>query len=77
MRDRPYLSASESPRLYSEVVAERRAGDVDEMLRERTLREIAAIEAEAAELTDPTAQKLRQCDAEALRAALDEKRSIR
>lgn len=74
MRDRPYVGGGESPRPYSEVRAERNAGDVEEMYRARLLREIAAIEAEAADLTDPVARNLRQLDAEELRCALDEKR---
>jgi hypothetical protein len=74
MRDRPYLSASEPPRPYSDIVAERNAGDVEHLARQRTLREIAAIEAEAAGLTDPTARRLRQLDAEELRGALEDNR---
>jgi hypothetical protein len=77
MRDRPFLSASESPRPYSEILAERNAGDVAHLAQQRTLREIAAIEAEAAELTDPTARKLRQLDAEELRSAFEDNRRSR
>ena len=72
MRDRPFLPASEAPRPYSEVRAERDAGDTDGLIRERTLKRIAAIEAEACELVDPAARKRLLCEAEAMRSALYE-----
>ena len=72
MRDRPFLSGGDSPRPFSDIRAERDAMDMDKLARDRTLREIEALEAEAAGLTDPSARILRQLDAEALRASLEE-----
>jgi hypothetical protein len=74
MRDRPFLTASESPRPYSELRAERDSGDLNELARRRTLDLIATIEAEAEGLTDPSARILKQLEAEELRAALDANR---
>lgn len=68
MRDRPFIPASEPSRPYSEIRAERAQFDP----REAALRMIADIEAEAAELTDPAARILKQCEAEDIRRALDE-----
>ena len=48
------------------------AGDTDGLIRERTLKRIAAIEAEACELVDPAARKRLLCEAEAMRSALYE-----
>jgi len=66
MRSRPYLSASEPPRPYSEIVAERRRADPTH----RILDDIAEMEAEAAAMTDPVERKRRQCEAEELRCQL-------
>jgi hypothetical protein len=68
MRDRPFISAGESPRPFSEIRAER--GDDDE--RARTWREVASIEAEATGADDEAERKRLQCQAEALRAGLHE-----
>jgi hypothetical protein len=57
---------------FSDVLAERRATDPRDHLVERTRREIAALEGEAAGAADPAERARIQCDAEALRAALDE-----
>lgn len=77
MRDRRYLNGGEAARPFSEIRAERQAGDVDELLRRRRLEEIARLESEAAELTDPAARVRKQCEAEALRIALDEEQPRR
>ena len=73
MRDRPFLTASESPRPFSEIRAER--GDADP--RERALRDIAALEAEAQACAgdetlppDEAERRRLQGEAEALRCAL-------
>lgn len=66
MRMRPFISAGESPRPYSDIRAER--GDVDP--RERALREIGEAEILAIAADDPAERKRLQCDAEALREQL-------
>lgn len=66
MRMRPFLSASESPRPFSEIRAERGDGDP----RERSLRDIAGLEAEAQACDDVTERLRLQGEAEALRCAL-------
>jgi hypothetical protein len=66
LRDRPFLTASESPRAFSEIRAER--GDTD--LRERTLRDVAGLEAEAQACDDDAERRRLQGEAEALRCAL-------
>jgi hypothetical protein len=68
MRLRAYLTASESPRPFSEIVAER--GEQDP--RQRLMRDIAALELEAAAAEDLKERKRLQCEAEALRCALHE-----
>lgn len=73
MRDRPFLSAADSPRKFSEVRAERARLDPLERGRERVLDEIARLEGEAKAAIDPAEGKRLQCEAEGLRAALDGK----
>lgn len=68
MRDRPFLSAGESPRPFSEVRAER--GNVDP--REAVLRTIGELEHDARDADDPAEARRLQCEAEGLRCALDE-----
>jgi hypothetical protein len=68
MRDRPFISAGESPRLYSDVLAEREP----DYARKRTLDRIVELEAEASEQTDPDERKRLLCEAEALRCSLSE-----
>lgn len=67
MRDRPFLTAGESPRPYSEVRAER---GVDP--REAVFRMIADLEADAAETEDTDEAKRLRCEAEGLRCSLEE-----
>lgn len=66
MRVRPYPSGGEPPRLYSEVLAERRGTDPTP----RILEEIEALEAEAAAVADPAERKRLQCEAEEMRCQL-------
>lgn len=66
MRDRPFLQAGESPRPYSELLAERRGNDP----RSRILDEIARLESAAAGAETETERKALQCEAEDLRCAL-------
>lgn len=73
MRDRPFITAAESPRKFSEVRAERAQLDPLEQRRDRTLDEIARLEGEAKENPDPAESRRLQCEAEALRCALDGK----
>jgi hypothetical protein len=72
LRDRPYVCANEPARPYSDVIAERRATDPAAQRRELVLMRIAELEGEAAEAADPAVRKNLQCEAEGLRAALDE-----
>jgi len=67
VRDRPYIQAGDPPRPYSDIRAERRVTDPAAVVRGQ----IALLEAEAA--AAPTnAERVRlQCEAEALRCALD------
>jgi len=66
MRDRPFLTAGESPRPYSEVRAEQRGDDP----ARRLLEEIAELEAEAAAADVAADRKALQLEAEELRCAL-------
>jgi hypothetical protein len=70
MRTRPFLNASEPARPYSELLAERMHDDP----KRNALAQIDDLEAEASEATDPAERKRLQCEAEALRCALDEGR---
>lgn len=70
MRLRSFISASEAPRPFSEVLAERSAADP----RKRVLEDIADLEGrarEAAKAGDQVEAKRLQCEAEALRCDLD------
>lgn len=73
MRDRPFISAAESPRPFSEIRAEQAGLDPLERRREVVLGEIARLEGEAKVAIDPAEGKRLQCEAEGLRAALDGK----
>ena len=68
MRTRPFISANESPRPYSETVAERRITDP----REVVLGQIRLLESEAQAADDPAERDRLQCEAEGLRCALHE-----
>jgi hypothetical protein len=70
LRSRPFLSASEPRRPYSEVRAERSGDDP----LERVHAEIERLEAEAAGADDLEERKRLQCEAEAWRCALAERR---
>jgi hypothetical protein len=72
VRDRPFIAAGEQPRTYSEVLGERSAVDPVAQRRARVIEEIHELEAQAAEEADAEARKRLQCEAEALRCALDE-----
>jgi hypothetical protein len=67
MRDRPFLSASESPRAFSEIKAERAAGDPEHRRRNLVLDEITLLEAEARVTADPAERNRLQLQAEELR----------
>lgn len=73
MRDRPFISAAESPRKFSEVRAERGGLDPLERRRSQVLDEVDRLEGEAKACSDPAEAKRLQCEAEDLRAALDGK----
>jgi hypothetical protein len=67
MRDRPFLDGSGSPRKFSEIKAERAAGDPEQRRRNLALDEIALLEAEARVSADPNERVLLQLQAEELR----------
>lgn len=73
MRDRPFITAAEAPRKFSEIRAERAQLDPLERSRERILAEIAQFEGEAQATSHPAERAWWQCEAEALRCALDGK----
>jgi len=73
MRDRPFIPASDKPRPYSEILAERAALDP----RRRKLEEIAEFEGAAADAADPAERKRLQCEAEAMRCDLHETSTTR
>jgi hypothetical protein len=64
---RPFLSASESPRPFSEIKAERAAGDPELRRRNLALDEITLLEAEAGVTADPAERERLQLQAEELR----------
>lgn len=66
MRSQPYISGSEAPRLFSDVIAERRACSP----AERVMADIHALEAEAAGEQDPRKRKDILCRAEEMRCQL-------
>lgn len=70
MRDRPFITAAETPRKFSEVRAERTGLDPLERGHDRVLDEIFRLEGEAKACADPAESKRLQCEAEALRCAL-------
>ena len=72
-RDRPFIRANEQPRPYSELQSERSAFDPAEAV----LRQVADLEADAAEAADPALAKRLQCEAEDLRCSLHESRRAR
>lgn len=74
MRDRAFIAANEPPRPFSEIRAERNAGDLDRIAADRALKQIAALEGEAFDAADPATRKRLLCEAEALRCAIDELR---
>lgn len=69
MRMRPFIPAGEQPRPFSEIRAERDPFDPTS----RILDDIAALEGEASEASDPIERKRLQCEAEALRCVIHEK----
>jgi hypothetical protein len=74
MRDRPFISAREASRPYSEVVADRRALDPAARHRDHIMDKIAELEADAADArADGNVRRARraQCAAEGLRCGLD------
>jgi hypothetical protein len=77
MRDRPFVSGSESPRLYSDIRAERELTDPRLRLKQQVLADVAALESEAAEATTIEERNRLQCKAEALRCALAEQPETR
>lgn len=72
MRDRPFIAGGESPRPFSEVRAERDGTDVELRRLDNVREDIARLEGDALEATDPEARKRLLCEAEALRSSLDE-----
>lgn len=64
--DRPYITANDSPRRFSDVKGESAEHD----LRARQLAEMARLEAEAV-VADPAERQRLQCEAEALRIGND------
>lgn len=68
MRDRPFVSAGESPRPYSAIREERGALDP----RRPVLARIAELEGESRAAEDADERKRLQCEAEALRCWLEE-----
>lgn len=68
MRLRPYLSGSEAPRPFSDVLADRGTTDPSQ----RVLEEIHQLEREAQACDDLVERNRLQCQAEDLRCALDE-----
>jgi hypothetical protein len=64
---RPFISASDPPRKFSEVRAERIASDP----RQRVKRMIAETEADARAVDDPSESARLQCEAEEMRSLLD------
>jgi|GEM_PF-2996443 len=74
MRERPFIAASEAPRPFSEIRAERDGSDLDKHTRDRALKQIASLEGEAFETADPAIRKRLLCEAEALRCAIDEQK---
>lgn len=73
MRDRPFISGAEAPRKYSDIRAERAMLDPIEDGRAGVRDQIDRLEGEARVETDPIEAKRLQCEAEALRCALDGK----
>ena len=67
MRDRPYIQAGDPPRPYSDIRAEHRVTDPAAIVRGQ----IALLEAEAAAASTNAERVRLQCEAEALRCALD------
>jgi len=67
VRDRPYIQAGDPPRPYSDIRAERRVTDPAAVVRGQ----IALLEAEAAAASTDAERTRLQCEAEALRCALD------
>lgn len=72
MRARPFIPAGEAPRPFSEIRAERDNLDADRRRIDNTRDEIARLEGEALDAASPAERKRLQCEAEALRAWLDE-----
>ena len=67
MRDRPYIQSGDPPRPYSDIRAERRITDPAAVV----MGQIALLEAEAAAAPTNAERARLQCEAEALRCALD------
>lgn len=70
MRDRPFIPASEQPRPFSEVLAERRAMDPAVRFADAAMDQVLELESQAAEAADPATRKRLQCEAEDLRCAM-------
>lgn len=77
MRSRPFIAAGESPRPFSEIRAERDNTDAELRRIDQAREQIARLEGEALDATDAAERKRLQCEAEAVRAWLDEEFATR
>ncbi len=81
MRDRPFISAGDPPRPFSEIRTERDGSDLHKLTVHRTLTQIALLEGQAFAvdqnnelIVSPEERKRLLCEAEALRCCIDELR---